>query len=175
MSAIALPDMLFLWWLGQPSAPRLVGTLRWVRRAQQQQAGVSLRYSAQWLATGFALSEDLPLRDVEYMPTEPDAAAGAVDDARPDRWGERVIRLLIKPQRLSTLDYLYFASDDRFGCLGVSTLETVYAPYQHGSATRHAVAVRRFDRAEGVSEQDVAVLAQTIDRPFLRSQRMAWL
>jgi len=27
----------------------------------------------------------------------------------------------------------------------------------------------------GVSEQDVAVLAQTIDRPFLRSQRMAWL
>jgi serine/threonine-protein kinase HipA len=26
-----------------------------------------------------------------------------------------------------------------------------------------------------LSEQDVAVLAQTIDRPFLRSQRMAWL
>jgi len=133
MTAIDLPEILFLWWLGQPSAPQLVGSLRSVRRAQQQYAGVSLRYSAEWLATGFALSEDLPLRDIEYMPVEPYAAAGAVDDARPDRWGERVIRLLIKPQRLSTLDYLYFAGDDRFGGLGVSTSEAIYAPYHHGA------------------------------------------
>jgi serine/threonine-protein kinase HipA len=158
MSAITVPEILFLWWLGQPAAPRLVGTLRWVRRAQQQQAGVSLRYSAEWLATGFALSEDLPLRDVEYMPTEPDAAAGAVDDARPDRWGERVIRLLIKPQRLSTLDYLYFAGDDRFGCLCVSTSEAVYAPYQHGALPQFADVqqvhdlVRRVEAGEMLAE-----------------------
>lgn len=158
MSAIALPEILFLWWLGQPTAPRLVGTLRWVRRAQQQQAGVSLRYSAEWLATGFALSEDLPLRDAEFMPTEPDAATGAVDDARPDRWGERVIRLLIKPQRLSTLDYLYFAGDDRFGGLGVSTSEAVYTPYEHGALPQFADVqqvhdlVRRVEAGEMLAE-----------------------
>jgi serine/threonine-protein kinase HipA len=158
MSAIALPDILFLWWLGQPTAPRLVGTLRWVRRAQQQQAGVSLRYSAEWLATGFALSEDLPLRDAEFMPAEADAAAGAVDDARPDRWGERVIRLLIKPQRLSTLDYLYFAGDDRFGGLGVSTSDAVYAPHQHGTLPQFADVqqvhdlVRRVEAGEMLAE-----------------------
>ena len=158
MSAIALPEILFLWWLGQPNAPRLVGTLRWVRRAQQQQAGVSLRYSAEWLATGFALSEDLPLRDAEFMPAEPDAAAGAVDDARPDRWGERVIRLLIKPQRLSTLDYLYFAGDDRFGGWGVSTSEAVYTPYEHGALPQFADVqqvhdlVRRVEAGEMLAE-----------------------
>ena len=74
----------------------------------------------------------------EAEAAEPDAAAGAVDDARPDRWGERVIRLLIKPQRLSTLDYLYFAGDNRFGGLGVSTSEAVYAPYEHGALPQFA-------------------------------------
>lgn len=55
-------------------------------------------------------------------------AAGAVDDARPDRWGERVIRNLYKPGRLSVLEYLYFAGDDRFGALGVSTASGDYMP-----------------------------------------------
>ncbi|HEU0200011.1 MAG TPA: HipA domain-containing protein, partial [Burkholderiaceae bacterium] len=62
------------------------------------------------------------------FPLEQDAAAGAVDDARPDRWGERVIRFLDKPPRLSTLEYLYFAGDDRFGALGVSPSPTEYRP-----------------------------------------------
>ena len=128
----ALPDVLYLWWLGSPQTPRLIGTLRWVRRALHQHAGVSLRYATTWLATGFALSEDLPLQSAEFFPPSPDAAAGAVDDARPDRWGERVIRFLIKPQRLSTLDYLYFAGDSRVGALGVSTSADVYAPHRHG-------------------------------------------
>jgi serine/threonine-protein kinase HipA len=97
-----------------------------------QHGGVALRYAPQWLTHGFALSEDLPLRDHEFLPTAPDAAVGAVDDARPDRWGERVIRFLIKPQRLSTLDYLYFAGDDRFGGLSVSLSELAYQPYHHG-------------------------------------------
>ena len=55
-----------------------------------------------------------------------DAAAGAVNDARPDRWGERVIRHIFKPVRLSLLEYLYFAGHDRFGALGVSLHESHY-------------------------------------------------
>ena len=81
-------DQLFLWLLTRPEQPLLIGELNTVAHSR----GVSLRY-AEWLARGFALSEDLPLLDEEFLPREKDSAAGAVDDARPDRWGERVIRL----------------------------------------------------------------------------------
>lgn len=60
-------------------------------------------------------------------------AAGAVDDARPDRWGERVIRNLYRPSRLSLLEYLYFSGDDRFGALGVSTDAVGYQPSSGGT------------------------------------------
>ena len=83
-------DTLYLWWAGDPARPVLVGTLAMVRASR----GVSLRYAANWLATGFPLSEDLPLINTEFLPSGKEMAAGAVDDARPDRWGERVIRFL---------------------------------------------------------------------------------
>ena len=117
-------DELYLWWLGQPATPRLVGTLRLVRSTR----GVSLQYADSWLQSGFALSEDLPLTDIEQQPIERDSAAGAVDDARPDRWGERVIQFLDQPPRLSVLEYLYFAGDERFGALGVSATPDAYVP-----------------------------------------------
>lgn len=121
-------DQLYLWWLGDPGKPRLVGDLDMVRSLR----GVSLRYDSSWMQHGFALSEDLPLSSEEHLPTERDQAPGAVDDARPDRWGERVIRFVEKPSRLSLLEYLYFAGDDRFGALGVSTLRETYAPRELG-------------------------------------------
>jgi serine/threonine-protein kinase HipA len=129
----ALGDKLYLWWLADPHQARWVASLRLVRKAQGQYAGVALRYGSEWLQTGFALSEDLPLRDMEFLPTVPDQAVGAVDDARPDRWGERVIRALINPQRLSTLDFLFFAGDQRFGALGVSLSQQAYVPYAQGA------------------------------------------
>jgi serine/threonine-protein kinase HipA len=121
-------DQLYLWWLGQPRLPLLVGELALVRVNQ----GVSLRYAPTWLSHGFALSEDLPLIDQEFLPTEKALAAGAVDDARPDRWGEQIIRCIDKPPRLSLLELLYFAGDDRFGALGVSTSEQEYLPRRLG-------------------------------------------
>ena len=51
-------DTLWLWWLGNPSAPQLVGELQLVRSGR----AVSLEYGPAWLTTGFPLSEDLPLR-----------------------------------------------------------------------------------------------------------------
>jgi serine/threonine-protein kinase HipA len=121
-------DTLFLWLLTQPSQPVLVGELNMLRTVR----GVSLRYVREWIERGFALSEDLPLLAEEFLPKEKDTAAGAVDDARPDRWGERVIRLLDKPPRLSLLEYLYFAGDDRFGALGISTERNSYTPRATG-------------------------------------------
>jgi serine/threonine-protein kinase HipA len=124
MSAFEVRDELYLWWLGRPRTPALVGTLRLIRATQ----GVSLQYASEWLAAGFPLSEDLPLIEQEQAPREKHTVAGAVDDARPDRWGERVIRFLNKPPRLSLLEYLYFAGDERFGALGVSTSAKRYEP-----------------------------------------------
>ena len=92
----------------------------------RQTKGVSLLYGDAWLQSGFALSEDLPLIKREFFPVDKETAAGAVDDARPDRWGERVIRLLDKPARLAVLDFLFYAGDERFGALGVSVSPDQY-------------------------------------------------
>jgi hypothetical protein len=50
-------DDLHLWFLGNPAEPRYVGALILVAAGK----GVSLHYGQEWLAKGFALSEDLPL------------------------------------------------------------------------------------------------------------------
>ena len=121
-------NQLHLWLLTRPQQPVPIGELNLVRSSQ----GVSLRYVDSWLQRGFPLSEDLPLIDEEFLPAEKGLAVGAVDDARPDRWGERVIRFIDKPARLSLLDYLYFAGDDRFGALGVSTSPDEYLPRRLG-------------------------------------------
>jgi serine/threonine-protein kinase HipA len=121
-------NQLHLWLLSRPQQPVPVAALNLVRSSQ----GVSLHYVDSWLQHGFPLSEDLPLIDEEFQPAEKGAAAGAVDDARPDRWGERVIRFIDKPPRLSVLEYLYFAGDDRFGALGVSTSPDQYLPRRLG-------------------------------------------
>ncbi len=139
-------DDLYLWYLGDPARPRYVGALKLVSAGK----GVSLHYGAQWLASGFALSEDLPLRDNEFLPpgrlaADRQRAVGAVDDARPDRWGEKVIRFVDKPKRLSLMEFLYYAGDDRFGALGVSTSPETYSPRAVGP-------LPRLDQAQQLSE-----------------------
>ena len=158
-------DDLYLWYLGDPAAPRYVGALKLVSAGK----GVSLHYAEDWLANGFALSEDLPLVDVEYLPPgrlEADAqrAVGAVDDARPDRWGQKVIRFVDKPKRLSLMEYLYYAGDDRFGALGVSTSPSAYSPRAGSPLPRLEQAQQLSDVAAKIeaSEPITAVEARII-------------
>ena len=130
-------DDLTLWYLGDPATPRYIGALKLVSAGK----GVSLHYGKAWLTNGFALSEDLPQVDTEFLPpgrlaADAQRAVGAVDDARPDRWGEKVIRLLEKPKRLSLMEYLYYAGDERFGALGVSTSSSTYRPRPAGPLPR---------------------------------------
>lgn len=137
---------LHLWYLGNPAQPLHVGILRLVSNGK----GVSLQYGPAWLEQGFALSEDLPLRNTEFLPpgrllADMPRAVGAVDDARPDRWGEKVIRYVDKPPRLSLMEYLYYAGDDRFGALGVSTSASEYLP-------RRAGPLPRLENAQQLSE-----------------------
>jgi serine/threonine-protein kinase HipA len=161
LAAYEPADRLYLWLLTRPERPVLVGALNLVRSLQ----GVSLRYADDWIERGFPLSEDLPLIDQEFLPEERGTAVGAVDDARPDRWGERVIRFVDKPPRLSLLEYLYFAGDDRFGALGVSTSAAEYRPRRLGPLPTLANAdeiqelVRRIQANEPVPEDQKRLIS----------------
>jgi serine/threonine-protein kinase HipA len=155
-------DSMSLWCLGDAASPQRIGTLS----LQDQRRKVALSYDPAWIASplGFALSEDLPLQPGLHMPYIRDTAAGAVDDARPDQWGERVIRLIERPVRLSLLEYLYFAGDERFGALGVSLHAEKYVPAPtaamptfEGLAAMHQ-AVQRIMAGEAVTEHQRRLL-----------------
>jgi serine/threonine-protein kinase HipA len=141
-------DTLWLWWLGDPGRPAPIGEISLVLGGR----GVALRYGDDWLTTGFPLSDDLPLRKGLFIPAERDRAVGAVDDARPDRWGERVIRKFETTPRLSLLEFLLFAGDDRYGALGVSLRADTYEPWIRGPAPE-------FDQLEQMAEAVRMILA----------------
>ena len=157
-------DDLYLWYLGDPM-PRYVGALKLVAAGK----GVSLHYAGGWLANGFALSEDLPLVDNEFslpgrLSANAPRAVGAVDDARPDRWGEKVIRFVDKPKRTSLMEMLYYAGDDRFGALGVSTSNTTYAPRKGGPLPRLAQAQ---DLSEVVAKIETGEALTTLEAKII--------
>ncbi len=130
----ATPDRLFAWMLQDPQAPQLVGEI-----IRQSNGDAGLQYAPSWLDRGFALSDDMPLEVQIFTPQHRNlrlpAAPGALDDARPDRWGEKVIRYLYKPGA-SVYDSLYFAGDERFGALGVSVSNQSYKPFQERTLPR---------------------------------------
>jgi serine/threonine-protein kinase HipA len=121
-------DQLYVWALVNPAAPTLVGE---VKLSQRVADCATFTYDTQWWQ--FPLSEDLPVVHGQmFTDGERGSAPGAVDDARPDRWGERIIRHIDRPARLSILEMLLFAGDDRFGALGISVSAEHYTPRHLG-------------------------------------------
>lgn len=117
-------DQLYVWAVVNPAAPTLVGE---VGLSQLVADCATFTYTPDWW--NFALSEDMPIVQGQIFSTgERGTAPGTIDDARPDRWGERIIRHIDRPARLSILEMLLFAGDDRFGALGVSTSAEQYIP-----------------------------------------------
>ncbi|MDO9196552.1 type II toxin-antitoxin system HipA family toxin [Rhodoferax sp.] len=117
-------DQLYVWVLVDPSNPTLVGE---VKLSQLVSDCATFAYAPQWW--NFSLSEDLPIiQGQEFSAGLRGSAPGAIDDARPDRWGERIIRHIDRPARLSILEMLLFAGDDRFGALGISVSAEHYIP-----------------------------------------------
>lgn len=156
-----VPQALHVWYLGTPESPRLVGGV------QAERGGdVSFEYSEPWQAEGFALSEDLMLRDMRYLPvTRTDRshnAPGAIDDARPDNWGEKVIRYLYRPAGNPVMASLYFAGDERFGALGVSTSSTHYEPFLHSALPRLQDAQALSDIARIIADGDASLSDQRL-------------
>lgn len=117
-------DQLYVWALVDPSNPVLIGELK---LSQLVSDCATFSYAPQWW--NFPLSEDLPIIQGQLFSAGlRGSAPGALDDARPDRWGERIIRHIDRPARLSILEMLLFAGDDRFGALGVSVSAEHYSP-----------------------------------------------
>ena len=99
------------------------------------------------MAIGFALSEDLLLIDNEALPpgrlaADASRAVGAVDDARPDRWGAKVIRFVVKPKRLSLMEYLYYAGGDRLNPQLCVTIRGYSSPLSSPRIRRRSMIVR---------------------------------
>ncbi len=121
------PERLYAWMLLDPQHPQRIGEI-----IRQTNGDVGLQYDQTWLNTGFALSDDMPLGTQTFTPVHRNGrlpgAPGALDDARPDRWGEKVIRYLYKPGA-TVFDNLYFAGDERFGAIGVCPSSSVYTPF----------------------------------------------
>ena len=121
-------DQLYVWALVNPAQPVRVGELR---LSELVADCATFAYDPQWWH--FPLSEDLPLvQGQTFTAGERGSAPGAIDDARPDRWGERIIRHIDRPARLSILEMQLFAGDDRFGALGVSVSAEHYMPRHLG-------------------------------------------
>ena len=121
-------EPLYVWALVNPAQPALVGPLGLSALLPDC---ATFSYQPDWWH--FALSEDLPLIQGQiFSAGERGRAPGAIDDARPDRWGERIIRFVDRPARLSVLEMLLFAGDDRFGALGVSVSAQHYIPRHLG-------------------------------------------
>lgn len=121
-------DTLYVWALVNPAAPVRVGELGLSALVPDC---ATFAYDAAWWQ--LPLSEDLPLVPGQvFSANEKGCAPGAIDDARPDRWGERIIRQVERPARLSVLEMLLFAGDDRFGALGVSVSADQYIPRRFG-------------------------------------------
>ncbi|PTX52263.1 serine/threonine-protein kinase HipA [Gemmobacter caeni] len=118
-------DRIFCWYLGDPGAPCLIGEVRLEANART----CILRLEPDWRASGFDLTPGTSNAN-DLHATEPGLRApGALDDAIPDQWGERIIRVISRPSRMSPIDLLWYAGDRRFGALGISSSPTEYRPF----------------------------------------------
>ncbi|WGZ95061.1 MAG: type II toxin-antitoxin system HipA family toxin [Candidatus Thiothrix putei] len=154
---------LAVWNLTDPQTPVRVGTASLALGGR----GVAFVYERSWLANGYSLSGDMPLQRAVLTPTVRDRLFGALDDAMPDRWGERAIRFIDNPPRATALDFLYYAGDHRFGALGFSVEQSRYVPHRGeplpSADSIHALQalIERIDANEPLTEQEKLIAGTT--------------
>lgn len=156
-------DTLTVWNLANPCQPILVGTVSLVA----QNRGLMFSYAPDWIANGYPLSGDMPLQRAAIIPLSQNDGLGAINDAMPDRWGERAIRYLDRPQRITSLDLLYLAGDRRFGALGFSSSRDSYQPHIRGALPEIGSLellndlISRIESNDPLSEHEKLVISST--------------
>lgn len=129
---MSLPSKLSVWNLENPESPVKIGQVFLAADGRR----LSFSYEKKWIDNGFMLSGDLPLSMTTLLQKDREITFGAMEDAMPDKWGERVIRYAYKPKRATALDFLYLVGDHRFGLLGFSVEEDKYAPHENYALVR---------------------------------------
>lgn len=155
---------LAVWYLQDPDTPVKVGVVSLALGGR----GLSFAYDTAWRTSGFALSGDMPLdQGAAIVSSGRDAQPGALQDAMPDRWGERAIRFLDKPKRVTALDLLYYAGDRRFGALGFSVDQSIYLPHVKGPlldlTSLHALQelIHRIELGEPLTEHEKLIASSS--------------
>lgn len=156
-------SVLYVWYLAETSKPVLIGKIELIAQGR----GLSFSYDKQWIVDGFPLSGDMPLQQSPIVPLNRDMGLGAINDAMPDRWGERAIRYLDNPKEFTDLDMLYLAGDRRFGALGFSKNNEIYQPHDRGplpeinSLELLQDLIFRIENHESLSEQEKLIVSST--------------
>lgn len=141
--------------------PRYVGEVSLASDARS----CILVHGGAWRDSGFDLSPDMPRTQQLHDPAGRLEAPGALDDAMPDRWGERMIRVISRPSRMSPLDKLWHAGDRRFGALGISRSAEFYDPcpqpplIQASSLGQAEEIIRRVLDREPIDERERQLVA----------------
>lgn len=149
-SAYEPTDQLYVWLLSEPTRPILVGELAMVRTLR----GVSLRYADSWLAEGFALSEDA--QQIELSPAFDVLPSGQALGYQQMRVGEDEADSTLE-NALSQCTLFSLTRDQ--AVVELRLVAGIVARWKEHFASL------------GVSDRDIALHAEQIDRPFLREQR----
>jgi len=161
------PEEAYVWiWLPGASEPVIAG------RLQATGGALDFNYGQSYLRRPGAIpifDPELPLRQGRIPPLPALSIAGAIADAGPDAWGQRVImnRLLgagssdADPAELSPLTYLLSSGSDRIGALDFQASPSDYVPRHEGQAT-----LQEMMRAAELVEQGVP-LSPDLDQALM--------
>lgn len=148
---------LFCWYLGSPENPKLVGEVKLESSARS----CVLLAEQDWVKSGFDLAPDMPKDRLLHAPQGNLSLPSALDDALPDRWGERMIRVVTRPPRMSPLDLLWYAGDRRFGALGISSSDESYIPHEEPPLLR----------SSSISEAEEIISRVMMREPLTEAER----
>lgn len=166
-------------YLGETDTPRLVGLLRPSFQGRAL-ASSSFQYDVSYLASGYALSPDLPLQPGRIWAPEHSTLFGAFTDASPDEWGQRIILAARaraarsggrRPNAIGEFDYLLGVSDlTRMGALRFREPGSSVFQLRRGEAAAMAATVESVvdGRAEvarkyGIREGEIRAMSGAFD------------
>jgi serine/threonine-protein kinase HipA len=165
-------------WLTTSSGDRRIGTLRPSFQGGRTLASSSFEYDPGFLADGWQISPDLPLRPGRTYTAENSTLPGAFTDATPDDRGQKLIRAdharrrrddPSLPPRLGEFDYLLGVADHtRVGALRLRTGST-WLSSEAGVANMHDLprilhAAERYE-TDVATDEDIAYLNDVATSP----------
>lgn len=165
-------------WVTELGVDKRVGVLRPSYMGVRTLASSSFEYDAEWIRSGWQVSPDLPLRSGRQYTDENKTLPGAMSDAAPDDWGQKIIRTDharrrqrddALPRRIGEFDFLLGVADrTRIGALRFRR-GNAWLSDEDGVANVHDLdrivdVAQRYEDDEA-SDEDVAYLNDVATSP----------